>query len=166
MSKDRWPVGLGALRVREVPGSTPGLAQLFIHTNTFFFFFLQLVTVTKEMCGLRGAAKTDFDSSVSRFTQQVTYISKLVGKTNDALNSMAITGHLLVVTSPENFQSGKLTVSELHFFSLNSLLLTYLIVPLKGGVILLRLKECVWCSFVHDSLRLPGTRQGCLRGEM
>lgn len=73
---------------------------------------LQLVTVTKEMCGLRGAAKTDFDSSVSRFTQQVTYISKLVGKTNDALYSMAIIGHLLAATSPENFQSGKLTVCQ------------------------------------------------------
>ncbi len=69
------------------------------------------MTVTKEMCGLRGAAKTDFDSSVSQFTQQVTYISKLVGKTSDTLQSMAITGHLLVVTAPENFQSGKLTVS-------------------------------------------------------
>ena len=69
------------------------------------------MTVTKEMCGLRGAAKTDFDSSVSRFTQQVTYISKLVGKTNDALYSMAIIGHLLVMTSPENLQAGKLTVS-------------------------------------------------------
>ena len=83
------------------------------------YLFLQLVTVTKEMCGLRGAAKTDFDSSVSRFTQQVTYISKLVGKTNEALYSMAIIGHLLVVTSPENFQSGKLTVSSglrLFFF--------------------------------------------------
>ena len=66
--------------------------------------------VTKEMCGLRGAAKTDFDSSVSKFTQQVTYISKLVGKTKETLYSMAITGHLLVVTSPENFQMEKLTV--------------------------------------------------------
>ncbi len=74
--------------------------------------FLQLVTVTKEMCGLRGAAKTDFDSSVSRFTQQVTYISKLVGKANDTLQSMALTGHLLTTTSLENFQTGKLTVRE------------------------------------------------------
>ena len=73
------------------------------------------MTVIKEMCGLRGAAKTDFDSSVSRFTQQVTYISKLVGKTNDTLYSMAVTGHLLTVTAPENFQAGKLTVSVLRF---------------------------------------------------
>ena len=64
------------------------------------------------MCGLRGAAKTDFDSSVSRFTQQVTYISKLVGKANDSLSSMTITAHLLAVTSPENFQTGTLTVSS------------------------------------------------------
>jgi len=42
------------------------------------------------MCGLKGAAKTDFESSVSQFTQQVTYISKLVGKTNDSLSSMSI----------------------------------------------------------------------------
>ena len=62
------------------------------------------------MCGLRGATKTDFDISVSRFTQQVTYISKLVGKTNDALYSMAITGHLQVATSPENFQKDGLSV--------------------------------------------------------
>ena len=68
------------------------------------------MTVIKEMCGLRGAAKTDFDSSVSRFIQQVTYISKLVGKTNDMLHAMTVTGHLLAATSPENFQSGKLTV--------------------------------------------------------
>ncbi len=66
------------------------------------------------MCGLKGAAKTDFESSVSQFTQQVTYISKLVGKTNDSLSSMAITGHLLIVTSPENFRTGKLTVSAVH----------------------------------------------------
>ena len=64
------------------------------------------------MCGLKGAAKTDFESSVSQFTQQVTYISKLVGKTNDSLSSMAITGHLLVVTSPESLLNGKLTVSH------------------------------------------------------
>lgn len=63
------------------------------------------------MCGLRGAAKTDFDSSVSRFIQQVTYISKLVGKTSEMLRAMTVTGHLLAVTSPENFQSGKLSVS-------------------------------------------------------
>ena len=64
------------------------------------------------MCGLRGAAKTDFDSSVSLFTQQITYISKLVGKANDSLHAMALVGHLLEATNPEAIQRGKLTVSK------------------------------------------------------
>ncbi|XP_064382815.1 uncharacterized protein LOC135331544 [Halichondria panicea] len=64
----------------------------------------ELVTVTKQMCGLRGAQKMDFNISVSCFIQQITYISKLVSKCNDSLRSMALTGHLLEVTSPDNFQ--------------------------------------------------------------
>ena len=75
------------------------------------FYCFQLVTVTKEMCGLKGSTRTDFNSSVSRFIHQITYISKLVGKTNDSLHAMALTGHLLEVTNPEKFQQGKLTVS-------------------------------------------------------
>ena len=66
------------------------------------------------MCGLKGAAKTDFDSSVSQFTQQITYISKLVGKSNESLHAMALVGHLLVATNPEILQKGKLTVNQ-HF---------------------------------------------------
>ena len=64
------------------------------------------------MCGLRGAAKTDFSASVSNFTQQVTYISKLVGKCNESLHAMALSSHLLEVTSPDNFLHGRLTVGE------------------------------------------------------
>lgn len=63
------------------------------------------------MCGLKGAAKTDFDSSISLFTQQVTYISKLVGKANETLHAMALVGHLLEATNPETLQSTRLTVS-------------------------------------------------------
>ena len=63
------------------------------------------------MCGLKGAAKTDFDSSISLFTQQVTYISKLVGKANETLHAMALVGHLLEATNPETLQSARLTVS-------------------------------------------------------
>ena len=63
------------------------------------------------MCGLKGAAKTDFDSSISLFTQQVTYISKLVGKSNETLHAMALVGHLLEATNPETLQSARLTVS-------------------------------------------------------
>jgi len=62
------------------------------------------------MCGLRGAAKTEFSISVSNFTQQVTYISKLVGKCNESLHAMALSSHLLQVTSPDNFQHGRLMV--------------------------------------------------------
>jgi hypothetical protein len=66
------------------------------------------------MCGLKGAAKTDFDSSISLFTQQITYISKLVGKSNESLHAMALVGHLLEATNPEILQRGKLTVSHHH----------------------------------------------------
>ena len=69
------------------------------------------MTVTKEMCGLKGAAKTNFDSSISLFTQQVTYISKLVGKANETLHAMALVGHLLEATNPETLQNTRLTVS-------------------------------------------------------
>ena len=64
------------------------------------------------MCGLKGAAATDFDSSVSLFTQEITYISKLVGKSNESLHAMALVGHLLEATNPESLQHGKLTVSH------------------------------------------------------
>ena len=53
----------------------------------------------------------DFSMSVSCFTQQITYISKLVSKCNDSLRSMALTGHLLEVTSPDNFTKETLHVS-------------------------------------------------------
>ena len=53
----------------------------------------------------------DFNISVSCFIQQITYISKLVSKCNDSLRSMALTGHLLEVTSPDNFQKEKIHVS-------------------------------------------------------
>ena len=72
----------------------------------------ELVSATKQMCGLRGATKTDFASSVSLFTQQITYISKLVSRTNDALSAMAVSSHLLEKTSPESLQNGRLTVSR------------------------------------------------------
>ncbi len=75
-----------------------------------FLLILQLVTVTKEMCGLRGAAKTEFASSVSKFTLQITYISKLVGKVNDTLHAMALADHLLEATSPGKLQVGRLQV--------------------------------------------------------
>ena len=68
------------------------------------------MTVTKEMCSLKGAAKTDFDSSISLFIQQITYISKLVGKANETLHAMALVGHLLEVTNPETLQGSRLTV--------------------------------------------------------
>ena len=54
----------------------------------------------------------DFNMSVSCFTQQITYISKLVSKCNDSLRSMALTGHLLEVTSPNNFTKDKVHVSH------------------------------------------------------
>ncbi len=69
------------------------------------------MTVTKQMCGLRGAANMEFNMSVSCFTQQITYISKLVSRCNDSLRSMALTGHLLEVTAPDNFQKEKIHVS-------------------------------------------------------
>ena len=81
------------------------------------------------MCGLKGAAKTDFDSSVSLFTQQITYISKLVGKANDSLHAMALVGHLLEATNPETIQRGKLTVSistAMHKFLIDGILYLHL----------------------------------------
>lgn len=33
--------------------------------------FVQLVSVTKELCALRGAPRTEFDTSVDSFVQQV-----------------------------------------------------------------------------------------------
>ena len=68
--------------------------------------------MTKELCGLKGAAKTDFNSSVSSFVQQITYISKLVGRSCDCLHAAALSGHLLHATAPENFLKGPLEVQK------------------------------------------------------
>ena len=64
------------------------------------------------MCGLRGSSKTSFATSVGNFVQQITYISKLVGKTIDSLHAAALTGHLLYATAPENFLKGPMSVSK------------------------------------------------------
>ena len=70
--------------------------------------------VIKEMCGLRGAARTDFASSVSSFAQQITHLSKLVGKTPDVLSATALTAHLLDATAPENLCDGGIQVKVVN----------------------------------------------------
>jgi 2C-methyl-D-erythritol 2,4-cyclodiphosphate synthase len=63
----------------------------------------ELIAVTKELCGLKGVAKTDFNASVSNFVQQLTYISKLIGVISTSLHAAALSGHLLHATAPGNF---------------------------------------------------------------
>ena len=69
-----------------------------------------MIVVSKELCGLRGVAKTDFASSLNSFTQHISHISHLVGKTYDSLHAVALSGHLLHATAPENFIKGPLQV--------------------------------------------------------
>ena len=71
---------------------------------------LQLVSITKQMCGLRGFARTEFSLSLSSFIQQITNISRLVGHCHGTLQAMAITAHLLEATAPESFLHGPLQV--------------------------------------------------------
>ena len=61
---------------------------------------------------MRGSSKTSFATSVGNFVQQITYISKLVGKTIESLHAAALAGHLLYATAPENFLKGPMSVSE------------------------------------------------------
>lgn len=72
----------------------------------------QLIQVTKELCGLKGAAKTDLNSSVANFIQQITHISRLVNKTTDSLHAAALAGHLLKVTAPEKILKAALEVRQ------------------------------------------------------
>ena len=64
------------------------------------------------MCGLKGAAKTDFTVSLNSFSQHVTHISQLVNKMSDSVHAVALSGHLLHATAPENFIKGPLQVSK------------------------------------------------------
>ena len=59
---------------------------------------------------MKGAAKTELNTSVADFTQQITYISRLVNKTIDSLHAAALAGHLLKVTAPRKFLKGPLEV--------------------------------------------------------
>lgn len=68
--------------------------------------------MTKELCGLSRARKTDFDMSLDNFTQLIRYISDLSGKTYDCLYAVAVSGHLLHATDPENFVKGPFNVRE------------------------------------------------------
>ena len=83
---------------------------------------MQLVSITKEMCALRGAAKTDFNTSVASFIQEITYISKLIGKANDTLHAMALTSHLLAEAVPSDIAEGQLQVG---LVTLNSPMCVY-----------------------------------------
>ena len=63
------------------------------------------------MCGLRGTVPVDFSLSLTRFIQQMSNISRLVGLIHDTLQAMAITAHLLEATAPGNFLHSPLQVS-------------------------------------------------------
>lgn len=83
-----------------------------LYPNEYFFMviFFQLIVVSKEMCGLKGAAKTDFSVSLNSFNLHITHISQLVSKMADSLHAVALSGHLLHTTAPENFIKGPLKV--------------------------------------------------------
>lgn len=68
----------------------------------------ELITVTKELCGLKGAARTDLETSVGNFLQQIKFISNLVERSCDCLRAAALSGYLLHATAPENFLKGQL----------------------------------------------------------
>jgi hypothetical protein len=72
----------------------------------------ELVSVTKEMCALRGAATTQFDSSVASFANQISYISNLIGKSHSAIRAAAISGHLLEVTAIDNLSEKQRKTSD------------------------------------------------------
>ena len=86
------------------------------HVHTLFLYQqsftppLQLVSVTKQMCGMRGSAPADFSLSLTRFLQQITSISRLVGLTRDTLHATVTTAHLMEVTAPGNFLHSPLQV--------------------------------------------------------
>ena len=63
------------------------------------------------MCGLKGAARTDFSTSLNSFSQHISHISYLVDKMQGSLHAVALAGHLLHATAPENFIKGSLQVN-------------------------------------------------------
>ncbi|CAI8041415.1 hypothetical protein GBAR_LOCUS23040 [Geodia barretti] len=63
----------------------------------------ELVSVTKQLCGVRGTAAADFSLSLNRFVQQITSISRLVGCTQETLHATVTTAHLMDATAPGNF---------------------------------------------------------------
>ena len=71
---------------------------------------LQLVLVTKQLCGVRGTAATDFSLSLARFLQQISSILRLVGLVRETLHATVTTAHLMEATAPGNFLHSPLQV--------------------------------------------------------
>ena len=102
--------------------------------------------MTKELCGHSRARKTDFDLSLVNFIQLIRYISDLAGKTYDCIYSVAVSGHLLHVTAPENFVKGPFNVSEfVHYVEEVTLLFC------RKSLFLLDQVPCLVCFFLRQS---------------